>query len=94
MPKNKANNMKFLLILPVVAVVIASGCFGPSTTTGTGPGVSILEFKPDFTQLYSNEKVKLQLKVQNIGETKAESVRAEITGIDIDEWRGFGVTFA
>jgi hypothetical protein len=93
MLKNNKNSMKFLLFLSLIAVVVVSGCNGTSTT-GTGPGVSILEFTPDFTQVFSDEKVKLQLKVQNLGEAKAENVRAEITGIDIDEWRGFGVTFA
>jgi len=93
MPKNNTNNAKLLLILPVIAVVIASGCIG-TTTPSTGPGVSILDFKPDFEQLYSGEKVKLQLKVQNLGEVEAENVRAEITGIDINEWRGFGAAFA
>jgi hypothetical protein len=94
MAKNNTKNMKFLLILTVIAVVIASGCLGPTDGQGTGPGVSILEFKPDFDELRSDEKVKLQMKVQNLGDAKAENVRAEITGIDIDEWRGFGVAFA
>ncbi len=87
-------NMKFLLILPLLAVVFVSGCVGGGNTGTSGNGVVILEFRPDFTQVYSDDPVKLQLRIQNQGEVRARNVKAELTGINTAEWQqlGYGIT--
>jgi hypothetical protein len=91
---------KWLLILPVIAIVAASGCTMPSwlggggTTTGIGNGVTILEFAPDFSSVQSGDYVQLQVRAQNMGEVKAYNVKAELTGIDVSQWGGtFGYGF-
>ncbi len=86
---------KLLLALPVVAILIASGCTLPGGgTAGLGNGVVITEFTSDFPSVQSGDYVELMLKVQNQGEVKAYNVQAELTGIDISEWGGaFGYGF-
>lgn len=80
-----------LLVLPVLAVVLISGCIGGGPTTGTmGPGVVITDWKPDFSTVNSGENVRLQLRAQNQGEVRAEDVEAEIAGIDVSEWGTLG----
>jgi hypothetical protein len=80
-----------LLILPILAVMLVSGCVGTGVTGVSGPGVVILDFQPDLTQVFSGDDVRLQLRAENQGELRAEEVVAELTGIDVDEW-GFGFT--
>lgn len=75
---------KILLILLVSLLIPFSGCIQPSGQI-LGPGVVILDFSPDFKNVNSGDKVKLLLKVQNQGATKAKNVRVEIAGID---WSG------
>lgn len=84
------NSLKIaILAVLLIAALLTSGCIkGLGGTTTTGKGVVILDFKPDFTQVHSRDKVKLQLRVQNTGEVKARNVKAEIAGIDLSEWRG------
>lgn len=80
---------KALLALALLAVIAISGCttpFGGTTAVATGPGVVIQEWKADFTKLFSDEQLALQLKVQNQGQTRARNVVAEVTGIDLSEW--------
>lgn len=79
-----------LLLIPLVAIVLISGCITGPTGAATGPGLVIQDFSSDFTQVQSGERVRLQLKVQNQGEVKAERVKAELAGIDTDQWMGFG----
>jgi len=80
-------NKSALLILPVLAVVLVSGCVGPSGPgVATGAGLVITDWEPDFSQVNSNEKVRVQLRAQNQGQVRAENIEAEITGIDITEW--------
>lgn len=82
---------KALLLLPLFAVVVVSGCTGiPGSGSGSGSGVAVLSWSPDFTQVNSGEQVDLQLRVQNTGDAEAKNVKAQITGIDLSEWRGFG----
>jgi len=77
-----------LLILPVLAVILVSGCVGP-TGAAIGAGFVITDWKPDFPQVNSNERVRLQLRAQNQGQIRAENIEAEITGIDVTEWGTF-----
>jgi hypothetical protein len=86
---------KLLLILPVLAIVAASGCTslptwlgGGGSSTGIGNGVAILDFAPDFPSIQSGEYIRLQVRAENRGEIKAYDVKAELTGIDVAEWGG------
>jgi len=83
---------RFLILLLLTAVIIASGCIG-ATTTGTGNGLSIQAFEPDFASVYSDENVKLQLRAKNMGDVVAENIKAEIAGISLSEWSGSGFGF-
>lgn len=90
--------MKFksgiLLILPMVAVVLISGCVQWGGTVAAGDGVVIWGFEPDILgTYYSGDSVKLQLRIQNMGEVRATQVEAELAGIDVTEWAAFGATF-
>ena len=79
---------KYLLLLPVI-IMIVSGCTsGPGV--GTGPGVVILGWEPELTNIYSNDDIDFLLKIQNQGESDARNVRADLTNIDPVEWGGFG----
>jgi hypothetical protein len=77
-----------LLLIPVLAVVLISGCVTGSSP-GLGAGLAITDWKPDMTQVYSGDDVRLQLRLQNQGENRAENVRAELAGIDVSEWGTF-----
>ena len=68
--------MKLLALLPVLAVIFVSGCVttGGTGAVATGPGVVIQGWEPDFTQVFSEEPVTLQLKVQNQGQARAKNV--------------------
>jgi len=77
-----------MLILPVLAIVLVSGCTGGGTG-GTGNGIFIEEFTPTLSELYSNQEVGLILKVENQGEAKAEDIRATIFGISTDDWDAY-----
>jgi hypothetical protein len=81
---------KMLLLAPLAAVILVSGCTGPGVT-GLGNGVAVLNFEPDFPQgVFSGDTVKLQIRVQNQGESTARDVEVELTNIDTSEWGTFG----
>jgi hypothetical protein len=77
--------LKSILILPIL-IVLVSGCTFPGTTSSveTGNGVVIKEFAPLFSEVYSQEPIKFNLKFKNTGSVKAEGVFAEVIGIDND----------
>ncbi|MBL7160277.1 MAG: hypothetical protein ISS93_00290 [Candidatus Aenigmarchaeota archaeon] len=75
-----------LLVLSLLPLIAISGC--TSSGGGIGPGVVILSWEPELSQVYSNENVDLLVKVQNQGESRAKNVIAEITNIDLVEWGG------
>ena len=81
-------SMKFILLLPIFALVLISGCVIPSginpfdSNTPAGTGVVIEDFSPDFQTVYSGEEVKFTLKVKNTGSVKAEDGFAELLGLD------------
>ncbi len=85
--KTKKTMIRYSLPILLVFVLLVSGC--TSIGGGTGPGVVILSFEPDFTSVESNDDVKLYIRVQNQGGMEAENVEAELTGIDPIEWGVF-----
>lgn len=83
----KPAAIRYLLPVILILVLLASGC--TSAGGGTGPGVVILSFEPDFSSVESRDNVRLILRIQNQGGMEAESVEAELTGIDPTEWGVF-----
>jgi len=81
-----------LLMVPIAIVVMVSGCTGGNTVVA-GNGVIILDFAPDFSNVYSGDSLKLQLRAQNQGQVTAKNVEAELTNIDTSEWGTFGFGF-
>lgn len=79
-----------LWLIPVFAVMLISGCVAGPSTAGLGAGLAITDWTPDLQEVYSGDDIRLQFRVQNQGEVKAENVRAELAGIDISEWGTFG----
>ncbi len=81
------NHFKMTLtILPVLAILLASGCVTGPSGGPTGPGVVITKFEPDFSYMESGQRLILDLEVQNQGGEEATDVVAVLTGIDPDEW--------
>jgi hypothetical protein len=74
-----------LLVLPVLAVLLISGCTVPGAAT-TGNGVTIDAFEADFSNVLSGEPIQLQSKVSNTGSVNARNVLTTIHGISEDEW--------
>jgi hypothetical protein len=73
-----------------VSVLLVSGCvvpgLGPSAAAGTGPGVVVLNWEPDFPEIQSNETVRLAARMQNQGQVDARDVRAFLTNIYVPDW--------
>jgi hypothetical protein len=87
--KDTQSILKLLvLILPIAAVVMISGCITGGTGQATGPGLVILNWEPDHASVESGDDVQFRLKVKNQGGEQAEGVRAALTTITIggDEW--------
>ena len=64
--KETPSALKLLvLILPVAAVIIVSGCTGTGTGIATGPGVAILDWAPDHASVESGDEIQLRLQVQS-----------------------------
>ncbi len=85
--KAKITMVRHSLPILLILILLVSGC--TSAGGGTGPGVVILGFEPDFSSVESGDDVKLYLRVQNQGGMEAENVEAELTGIDPTEWGVF-----
>ncbi len=91
--KRMEGGFVFSRVLPLVViavVVAASGCTNTGSTVSFGPGVSIVTWEPELkNQDYnSGDRVKLLLKVKNLGEMDAKDVRAKVYGIDLSSWGG------
>jgi len=71
-----------LLALPVLAIILVSGCTTGNTTSGTG--VVVKEFAPEFTEIYAGEPVNFRLLLKNEGSVEAKNVHAELLGLDED----------
>lgn len=84
---NKTSRIKYLALLPIVLVILVSGCTMPIGPTPTGSGGVVIEaFEPDLqvSEIYSGEPITFQLKFRNTGSVKAENVFAELFGLDED----------
>lgn len=77
-----------VLALPIVAVVLVSGCTGGGSGIATGPGITILNWEPDYSSVESGDDVQLRLQIQNQGGERAENVRALLTVLTFggNEW--------
>lgn len=64
--------MNLIPVFLIIVIVAISGCIFPSASTGSG--VVIEEFRPDFSQLMSDESFTLELKVKNAGSMYARRV--------------------
>jgi len=84
--------LHYLLVLPVMAVVLASGCTipGMGTAIAGGKGIVVESFEPDFNQIYSTESVQLSLKLRNAGSVDGELKSIQITGVDWSGQNDFG----
>lgn len=72
----------FILIIPLLAILLVSGCTAGNTTSGTG--VVVKEFAPEFTEIYAGEPVTFRLLMKNEGSVDAANVHAELLGLDED----------
>ncbi|MBI4181820.1 MAG: hypothetical protein HY520_02530 [Candidatus Aenigmarchaeota archaeon] len=90
MRPSSRSSRPLLLFVPVLALVVISGC--TSSSGGAGPGVVILGWEPELSDVFSDDQIDFLLKVQNTGESRARNVVAEITNIDPAEWGTFGFT--
>jgi len=71
----------------LIFLILAAGCAQqqirtdvPQPEQGIVPdtGVKLIYLLPDYTNLYSKDKFRLNLQVQNVGDAKAEIVKAEL----------------
>jgi len=85
--------MNKILLLAVLGIVFASGCVSTGGTgVATGPGVVIQGWESDFSQVYSEEPIAFELKVQNLGETRARNVGVPSDIIKAtNRWRKFEI---
>ncbi|MBL7160278.1 MAG: hypothetical protein ISS93_00295 [Candidatus Aenigmarchaeota archaeon] len=77
--------MQKIAVLPILAVLIVSGC----VSTVGGNGVIIENFEPDFADAFGGEKITFQAKIRNTGSVGAKDVHAHVIGLG--EW-GAGTT--
>jgi hypothetical protein len=75
------NNTIILLILSTL-IILTSGC----TTVGTGNGIIIEVFEPDFTSVFIDEPVSFQVKIRNSGSVDSEKGEIKIMGLDKNKW--------
>jgi len=90
--ESKTNYMRRLLLLPLILIVLTSGCtIDPGPIQATGPGVVVKNFVPDFPEVSSTEEVSFIALIQNTGSNRAEYVKAEILGLE--EWELVGYKY-
>lgn len=82
----KKINSKLLFVLPLLAIILLSGCTSGGTGVGGTQGVIIDSWEPDFTTVDSYDRVQIALKVKNYGGAVAKDVEATLTGIDPNDW--------
>ena len=66
--------------IPVLIVLLVSGCI--STSIETGNGVIIKNYDVGFSDVYSGECVDFDVLIKNTGSIKAEDVFVELVGLD------------
>jgi hypothetical protein len=77
----KKLSYSFSLILPFILIIASSGCISTGNPAGSGQGVIIENFEPDFAKVYAGENFKLQAKVKNIGSVDAEKVYPKLFNV-------------
>jgi hypothetical protein len=88
MPTTKLPT-KFLLLLPLVTIMLISGCTGPGPGGGGSQGVVIVEWVPDFAVVDSYDQFQILLKIKNLGGVEARDVEATLFGVTPSEWGVF-----
>lgn len=81
----KRNELKKLAVL--FPIILLAGCinlFG--TTSGNGPGLTIVSFSPSDTTVEPGTPVDLSLVVQNNGGDVARNIHATLGGLT-DDWQ-------
>jgi hypothetical protein len=82
------NQKALLLILPLLAAVMVSGCTGSGTGVTIGNGMAILNWEPTYSSVESGDELQLRIRIQNQGEAIAKDVRAVLSGINLEDWNG------
>ncbi|MFH1364871.1 MAG: hypothetical protein ABIH52_04440 [Candidatus Aenigmatarchaeota archaeon] len=75
--------MRLLILIPVVLIFI-SGCT-TQPIAPAGVGLVIINFEPDFTEVFSTERVDFIARIKNNGVIPAEFITTEIVGIE--DWK-------
>ena len=78
-------NKKVLLALPLVAVVMVSGCIdlfgsGDSGTSLSGLGLEIIEFSTDRADVYSESTARIFMEVENRGQSEVSNAHLYLIG--------------
>jgi hypothetical protein len=81
----KCPGTKLLIAIPILIAILVSGCITPGGPSAGG--VEIVDFHPDFPEIYPGETVKFNLMVKNTGSVEATDVFAELLGLD-EDWFG------
>jgi len=75
----------FSVLFAMILVITVSGCVLQSNVSNLDSGVYIMDFKPEFTNVYSGEPVKFMLRVKNFGSEQATSGKVCMIGLG-SEW--------
>jgi hypothetical protein len=71
------------LLFMFLSIMTVSGCVIPGINpTLSGLGVEIVEWKPDFSRVYSGEKVTFYSKVKNSGSFIANNINLQVLGLE------------
>jgi len=74
-----------ILALPLLAILLVSGC--TNGTIGAGKGVSVIGFEPDHFEIYSGETINFRARMRNDGYVEVRGAHAELLGLD-EDWCG------
>jgi hypothetical protein len=78
---------KYALILPLLLVVIVSGCVSQGTVnTDPNRGITINSFTASPSETKAGRDVLFDLELENIGGTTARNIIAELYGVE-GQWR-------
>ena len=76
-------NKKVLLAIPLMAVVMVSGCIdfgGSDVQTTTGLGLEIVELSIDRTDVYSGSSARIFMEVENQGQSEVDKAHLYLIG--------------
>jgi hypothetical protein len=66
----------------LTSIVVISGCIGQGEKVPTGSGIIIKDFYFDYTPIYVNDTIGLNLELQNLGGVKGYINKITIFGVD------------